>query len=98
MTPSGCDKDNFARNQFSGVRILDCDTAHIKRETVNVDTDWGRIRVKLGRLDGDVVNVAPEYEDCRAIAEKNGTPLKVVHGKVLANCGRWLEAAVKDDA
>ena len=79
-----------------GVRIIDCDTAHVKRETVNVDTDWWRVRVKLGRLDGEVVNVAPEYEDCRGIAEMKGISLKR-YGNVLANCGRWIGATSKDD-
>jgi hypothetical protein len=29
-------------------------------------------------LDGEVVNCAPEFEDCRSIAESTGVPLKTV--------------------
>ncbi len=52
-------------------RILD-------REHVTVESPWGPIRVKLGRLHGEVVNCAPEFEDCRKIAESTGVPLKTV--------------------
>ena len=41
----------------------------LEREHVTVESPWGPIRVKLGRLQGEVVNCAPEFEDCRTIAE-----------------------------
>jgi uncharacterized protein (DUF111 family) len=48
------------------------------RRHVSVVSPWGPIRVKLGLLQGEVVNCAPEFEDCRTIAEANGIPLKNV--------------------
>jgi uncharacterized protein (DUF111 family) len=50
----------------------------LNREHVTVQSPWGPIRVKLGRLQGEVVNCAPEFEDCRKIAEATGVPLKIV--------------------
>jgi pyridinium-3,5-bisthiocarboxylic acid mononucleotide nickel chelatase len=36
------------------------------------------VRMKLANLNGSVSNYAPEYEDCRRIAETQQVPLKTV--------------------
>jgi uncharacterized protein (DUF111 family) len=61
-----------------GVRMRQEQRRILDREHVTVESCWGPIRVKLGRLQGEVVNCAPEFEDCRVIAEANGVPLKTV--------------------
>jgi uncharacterized protein (DUF111 family) len=40
--------------------------------------------VKLGRRDGKLVNAAPEFEDCRAAAERHGVGVKEVVAAALA--------------
>jgi uncharacterized protein (DUF111 family) len=42
------------------------------------------VRVKVGRLDGRVVNLAPEHADCERAARAAGTPVKVVWAQALA--------------
>lgn len=59
-----------------GVRLRHEQRRILQREHVTVQSPWGPIRVKLGRLQGEVVNCAPEFEDCRRIAESTGVPLK----------------------
>ncbi len=61
-----------------GVRMRHEQRRILAREHVTVESPWGPIRIKLGRLQGEVVNCAPEFEDCRAIAEATGVPLKTV--------------------
>jgi hypothetical protein len=61
-----------------GVRMRQEQRRILAREHVTVESVWGPIRVKLGRLRGEVVNCAPEFEDCRKIAEATGVPLKTV--------------------
>jgi hypothetical protein len=61
-----------------GVRMRQERRWILDREHVTVQSSWGPIRVKLGRLRGVVVNCAPEFEDCRSIAESAGVPLKTV--------------------
>jgi hypothetical protein len=61
-----------------GVRMRREQRRILEREHVTVESRWGAIRIKLGRLQGVVVNSAPEFEDCRAIAEASGVPLKTV--------------------
>jgi pyridinium-3,5-bisthiocarboxylic acid mononucleotide nickel chelatase len=51
----------------------------LEREFVEVDTQWGKVRMKVARSEaGDVLNASPEYEDCRRIAAENKVPLKQV--------------------
>jgi len=42
------------------------------------------VTVKLGLLNGEVVQVAPEYESCRAIAAQADVPLKAVYDAAVA--------------
>jgi hypothetical protein len=83
-----------------GVRIRHEQRRILQREHVTVQSSWGPIRVKLGRLQGDVVNCAPEFEDCRSIAESTGVPLKTVLQEALrlylATSGSSANAAVDD--
>ncbi len=51
----------------------------LAREFVEVDTEWGKIRIKVARWPtGEVANASPEYEMCRNIARRHGVPLKRV--------------------
>jgi uncharacterized protein (DUF111 family) len=34
--------------------------------------------MKVARLNGQILNVAPEYEDCQKVAAERGVPLKMV--------------------
>ncbi len=45
---------------------------------MRVETQYGPIDVKVGRLNGNVVNEMPEYEQCRAAALRARVPLRVV--------------------
>jgi uncharacterized protein (TIGR00299 family) protein len=49
-----------------------------RREIETVDTPYGPVRVKVARAGGDVVNVAPEYDDCKRVAMEQSVPLRAV--------------------
>ena len=68
----------FAETTTLGLRISTAERRVLERELVTVETPYGPVRVKLGRRNGRVVNVAPEYEDCRRAALERGVPLKEV--------------------
>jgi len=61
-----------------GIRIRIDRRRTLDRNHVTAATAYGPIRVKLGSLEGDVLNVAPEFEDCRAAAAAHSVPLKQV--------------------
>ena len=49
-----------------------------------VETPWGSVRVKIATAPDGTRNVAPEYEDCRRIANERGVALKHVMQAALA--------------
>ena len=68
----------FRETTTLGVRRTMATRQTLRRESVTIDTSFGAIRVKVARMDGRVLNVAPEYDDCRAAATEKGVPLKQV--------------------
>ena len=51
----------------------------LRRELVEIETQWSKVRMKVARsAGGEVLNASPEYEDCRAIAAVHNVPLKHV--------------------
>ncbi|NPV54257.1 MAG: nickel pincer cofactor biosynthesis protein LarC [Firmicutes bacterium] len=65
-----------------GVRIHRVMRRKAERDSISVTTRFGEARVKVARLEGQILNIAPEYEDCRKLARKHGVPLKVVYEEV----------------
>ena len=55
-----------------------------ERDSVDVETAFGRVRIKRGRLGGRIVAAAPEYEDCRRLALAAGVPWRDVYRAALA--------------
>ena len=68
----------FLETTTLGLRYREEEKKSLARSWISVETEWGNIRIKVGLLNGEVVNYAPEYEDCRVIAEKHAVPLKQV--------------------
>ncbi len=71
-----------------GVRIHRVERCAADREMREVQTPWGPVPVKIGRWQGDVVNIAPEYEACRRLARENDVPLKQVYAAAQAAAGQ----------
>jgi len=67
-----------------GLRAREEDRVILQRRFIEVETQFGNIRVKVGSRDGGDVNWMPEYEDCAAAARKHGVPLKQVMQAALA--------------
>ena len=54
-----------------------------EREIVTLTTRFGDVRVKRSRFLGRTISNAPEYEDCRRLAEVAGTTWRAVHEAAL---------------
>lgn len=67
-----------------GVRVDRRRRYELAREERTVSVDGRSVRVKLGRLDGRIVNVAPEHDDCAAVARQTGAAVKSVWTAALA--------------
>lgn len=73
----------FRETTTIGVRYREVDRHVLRRDWVTVTTSLGPVRVKQAWYDGQVVNVAPEFDDCAAIAQSSGTPVKDVQAAAL---------------
>ncbi len=69
----------LAETTTLGVRFFEFQRRCLERETLCVTTPFGEINVKLGRRGEAIVNVAAEYEDCRAAAARCHIPLHQVY-------------------
>jgi uncharacterized protein (TIGR00299 family) protein len=83
------DADRFAElilreTTAFGVRRTVAERRKLRREFATVKTRFGPVAVKFGKLDGKVVQAAPEFESCRKLADQKKVPVK-----------RIYEAAVK---
>jgi pyridinium-3,5-bisthiocarboxylic acid mononucleotide nickel chelatase len=75
----------FAETTTLGVRSREEQRQTLSRRWESVETTWGRVRIKVASMNGSISNYAPEYEDCRALAEAHHVPLKqVIHEAVQA--------------
>ncbi len=67
-----------------GVRRSEKRRYKLERRFDKVETPFGEISIKLGLLHGAVVQVAPEFESCRAASERTQQPLRTVYQAALA--------------
>jgi uncharacterized protein (TIGR00299 family) protein len=77
-----------------GMRIRRDERSCLERHHLAVQTPYGEIRVKIGKLDGEVMNAAPEFEDCRAAAVRFDVPLKQVQQAAIA---AYVQAAIEGE-
>ena len=68
----------FRETTTIGVRYRESERECLERTTVVVDTAVGPIRIKVARRGGDVLNAAPEFDDCVRAATASGRPVKDV--------------------
>jgi hypothetical protein len=61
-----------------GLRWHEEERAKTDREILSKETKYGKIHFKLAKWEGRVVNLSPEYEDCKRLALKKKVPLKEV--------------------
>lgn len=67
-----------------GVRRSEKRRYKLERRFQKVQTPFGEVEVKLGLMRGAIVQVAPEFESCRALAERTGRPVGEIYRAALA--------------
>jgi pyridinium-3,5-bisthiocarboxylic acid mononucleotide nickel chelatase len=68
----------FAETTTLGVRRRDEQRQTLSRRWETVTTTWGPVRIKIANMNGSISNYAPEYEDCRILAESQHVPLRTI--------------------
>jgi uncharacterized protein (TIGR00299 family) protein len=73
-----------------GVRRTSCERRKLKREIVQVKTRFGSVAVKVGRLNGKVIQASPEYEACRALAEEKRESVLTIYRESQAAAAKLI--------
>ena len=68
----------FRETTSIGVRIQEVGRKKLNREIHEVETFYGKVRIKISKRGDEVLTVTPEYEDCKKIAEEKQVPLKMI--------------------
>lgn len=78
----------FAETSTIGIRHYPVQRQIAGRVTKKITTPWGEASVKVSSYQNKICNVAPEFEDCRKLAEEHNIPLKQIQQQVLVQALR----------
>ncbi len=74
-----------------GVRVHPLDHRHeARREMREVQTAHGKVRVKIKWLGERAIGAMPEYDDCKALAEKSRLPVRIVWEEAVTTAQQLL--------
>ncbi|MEI6515476.1 MAG: nickel pincer cofactor biosynthesis protein LarC, partial [bacterium] len=79
----------FTESTTFGVREHLTRRTMLEREIIEVETQYGMIRIKIGRWHGTPVTASPEYEDCAKAAATHTVSVRIVYESAQA-AGRSL--------
>lgn len=83
----------LSQTPTSGVRVREVERLKLPRRIVEVETRFGKVRVKIFSLDS-LERHAPEYEDCLRLSRSSGTPIsEVIEEAKRALLGKASDAA-----
>ncbi|MCL2259304.1 MAG: nickel pincer cofactor biosynthesis protein LarC [Proteobacteria bacterium] len=77
----------FRESTALGLRLWRVERRVLSRTSVQVQTEYGPIRVKQSFLEGKFIQAKPEFDDCLVAAQKGDIPLAVVMVAAIKACG-----------
>jgi len=80
----------FGNSTTLGVRRASMQRAVLSRSLASVKTRFGAVSVKLAADGGRVLDAAPEFDDCRRLADRAGVPVRTVLAEAAAAASRLL--------
>jgi pyridinium-3,5-bisthiocarboxylic acid mononucleotide nickel chelatase len=78
----------FRETTTLGVRLHQIERETLEREWREVIVPGGVVRMKVASRGGEIMNAAPEFDDCLRVAGNTGQPVKVVQAAAMR---AWLE-------
>ncbi|WP_293661488.1 nickel pincer cofactor biosynthesis protein LarC [uncultured Phascolarctobacterium sp.] len=94
LTPQNLDKLTeilLTETTSLGVRYYAVHRHINYRKFTTVELPEGEVRIKYAQMGGRIVNIAPEFEDCKALALKSGRSLKTIMQAATAAAEAQLE-------
>jgi pyridinium-3,5-bisthiocarboxylic acid mononucleotide nickel chelatase len=74
----------FEQGLTLGIRKQFIQRTKLKRKIHTVETDFGKIRVKVGYFENKAVSIKPEYSDCARVADEGRGNLKAIQQAAIA--------------
>ncbi|MEO6846197.1 MAG: nickel pincer cofactor biosynthesis protein LarC [Chthoniobacterales bacterium] len=74
----------FRETSAFGLRKSVMQRSKLTREIREVSTPWGPVSVKLGHRNGQLVQVSPEFEACKKVAQSAGVAISEVYRTAIA--------------
>jgi len=71
----------FSETTTLGLRNYTVRKSFLKRETIEVKTKYGNVRVKIGTVGDAPCRFAPEYDDCKALSAKTKTSVQEIYSE-----------------
>ncbi len=78
----------FKETSTFGIRTYEVFRYKLDREVKKLKTSLGNVEVKLGKIKGKILKIAPEYESIKKISKDKGMPVIKVLKKVEAEIGK----------
>ena len=74
-----------------GIRFYCVERLALDREVKKIKTPYGSVNIKIGWLDGKIVQAAPEFDDCKKISRNKKRPVKIIYDEIHALAQKkWL--------
>lgn len=77
----------FTETSTIGVRIREVRRECLDRSVRVVETEFGDVEVKVATFEGEIVNMKPEFDQMKALAERDKVSLREVEKAVMAELG-----------
>ncbi len=81
----------FVETTTLGLRKYPVGRSILDRRTMEINTKYGVVSIKVGYLEGKQIKYAPEYEECKRIAEIHGVPIKEVYEEISYKGKKFFE-------
>lgn len=73
-------KNTIFKNTTSiGIRKFNFEREELEREIKIINTKYGKIKFKVSKKNGEIINYSPEYEDCKKLAKLTKKSIKEVY-------------------
>jgi len=80
----------FKETTTLGIRKMKMEREVLPRQTIQVETQAGKIAVKISGY-GEQRKIAPEYEDCKMLANQTGIPFRNLYLEAVALAMEYLK-------
>lgn len=69
-----------------GVRKYFVEKTMLEREISTINTKYGEIRIKTSFLNGEIIKIKPEYEDCKRLAKEKDISITLIYEEAKKHC------------